>query len=89
MFSNDDFVDKKLRILLEDAVFFLDEASQTTSEDADSPATKYSKLLRESAFTRMSIIASALLLESAANCCISTLAILDRVTHFDFLLPKI
>ncbi len=75
MFDNDDFVDKKLHILLEDAVFFLEEALECQSEENDNPKVKYRKLLMESAFTRMSILNSALLLESAANCCIATLDI--------------
>jgi hypothetical protein len=75
VFANDDFVDKKLRVLLEDAVFFLGEASESQSEECDDPDIKYRKLLRESSFTRASVLNSALLLESAANCCIATLDI--------------
>jgi len=73
--ENNDFIDKKLRLLLDDAVFFLEEASECQAEESDNLGIKYRKLLRESAFTRTSVLNSALLLESAANCCIATLDI--------------
>ncbi len=75
MYENNDFIDKKLRLLLDDAVFFLEEALESRAQDSDNSNIKYRKLLRESAFTRTSVLNSALLLESAANCCIATLDI--------------
>lgn len=75
VFENDQFVDKKLYVLLEDAVFFMEEASDAQAQVSDSPTDRYRKQLRESAFTRASVLNAALLLESAANCCIGTLDI--------------
>jgi len=58
------FYDRKFKLLFEDAVFLLREATEQ-SVDGYSP--------KEWSLARASINSSSLLLESAANCCISTL----------------
>jgi hypothetical protein len=75
MYLTDDFIDKKNSLILEDAVFFLEEAFNCQTDGNATPDVKYDKLKRESSYTRGSILNSALLVESIANCCIGTLEI--------------
>lgn len=72
-FGKEEFVDKKLSTILGDAVFFLEESKAIFYEASDSNIVKLKKSERHSAFARASIINSALLLEAAANSCISSL----------------
>jgi len=62
------FYDRKFRLLLEDSIFLLQEAIKAEEENRNAGMSA-----AEWRFTRSSIYSSALLLESAANCCISTL----------------
>lgn len=72
-FGKEEFVDKKLSTILDDAVFFLEESKAIILEQSDNESIKDKKFNRQSAFTRASIINSAFLLEATANCCISSL----------------
>ena len=73
MILDEDFIDKKLHTILEDAVFFMEESNSINYEKTDSPGKRHEKSTRGSAFARASILNSAFLLEATANCCISTL----------------
>lgn len=67
------FYDRKFQILLEDAVFLLEEAIKAAENNRRAGIAD-----AEWRFTRSSIYSSALLLESAANCCISTLNLSEK-----------
>ncbi len=64
--GNDEFVDRKFKVLLDDAVFFLSEAERTQKDKLD--GTPQERLARRwNSYARASLINSALLLECAAN----------------------
>ena len=73
MFSDGDkFVDKKFKVLLDDAVFFLSEAERLRIDKTD--GTSQAKLARRwSSHARASLINSTLLLECASNVLIDSL----------------
>jgi len=80
MYDAKQYVDRKFNILLEDAVFFIEEAEQARCDSG-----KWTG--REGAFARSSVMNSVLLLEAAANAVIDTLKIstalfndIDRLT---------
>jgi hypothetical protein len=73
MFGKEEFVDKKLSTILDDAVFFFEELKVIVYEDTDKPGEIHDKSNRRSAFARASIMNSAFLLEATANSCINTL----------------
>lgn len=72
-FDKEEFVDKKLSTILDDAVFFFEESKANIYEASDNERVKGEKSDRSSSFARASIINSAFLLEAAANSCISSL----------------
>ncbi|OQK17857.1 hypothetical protein AU255_08345 [Methyloprofundus sedimenti] len=69
MIDSEYFYDRKFKLLLEDSVFLLKMAIETSVEG-------YSP--KEWSLVRSSIYSSSLLLESAANCCISTLSLSSK-----------
>lgn len=73
MINDEDFIDKKLHTILEDAVFFFEESNSIIYEETDDPCVRHEKSTRGSSFARASILNSALLLEATANSCIDTL----------------
>ena len=84
------FHDRKFKLLLEDAVFLLREA-------IDKAVDGYSP--KEWSLSRASVNNSSLLLEAAANCCISTLNLSNKyfvdidklpiISKFEYYLQKI
>lgn len=75
MIYDENFIDKKLHTILEDAVFFMEESKSNSFDESDCQRDRYEKLNRRSAFARASILNSSFLLEATANCCIGTLEI--------------
>ena len=64
MINDEDFIDKKLHTILEDAVFFFEESNSIIYEETDDPCVRHEKSTRGSSFARASILNSALLIKT-------------------------